>query len=344
MKTSNMNNGAMQDTHITLAHGNGGRYMRELIEKLFARHLANSTLDVQVDAASITLDAGEAVFTTDGFTVQPLEFPGGDIGSLSVHGTVNDLAVAGAIPKYLSLNAFIEEGMEVAQLERIIISLAQAAKQAGVEVVAGDTKVLPRGEGGGLYLATTGIGNRDPGLNLALTNIRDTDVMLVSGPVGDHGISVLLAREQFGLRGDLQSDSASVLPLTRALSGLKGVRFMRDPTRGGLATVCHELLRATGMGIRINQTGIPISDPVQSVCDMLGYDPLFLACEGRVVAIVEAQQAQLVLTKWQALPEGINAKIFGRIDAGLSQVVLETDLGGERILEELEDDPLPRIC
>ena len=334
----------MQDTHISLAHGNGGRYMRELIEELFARHLANDALDVQVDAASITLDATDIIFSTDGFTVQPLEFPGGDIGSLAVHGTVNDLAVAGSIPKYLSLNAFIEEGMEIAQLERIISSLAKAAKQAGVKVVAGDTKVLRRGEGGGLYLATTGIGIKDPGLKLGLDKIRDGDVMLVSGSVGDHGISVLLAREQFGLRGDLQSDSASVIPLTQALSGMDGLRFMRDPTRGGLATVCHELLRSTDMGIRIDQASIPISDPVQSVCDMLGYDPLFLACEGRVVAIVEPSIAELVLEKWRALPDGRDAAIFGTIDADLSQVVLETDLGGERFLEELEDDPLPRIC
>lgn len=334
----------MQDTHISLAHGNGGRYMRELIEELFARHLANDELDVQVDAATITLDQRQVVFSTDGFTVQPLEFPGGDIGSLAVHGTVNDLAVAGSIPKYLSLNAFIEEGLEIAQLERIIISLASAARQAGVKVVAGDTKVLRRGEGGGLYLATTGIGIKDPGLNLGLDKIRDGDVMLVSGSVGDHGISVLLAREQFGLRGDLQSDSASVLPLTQALSGMDGLRFMRDPTRGGLATVCHELLHSTNMGIRIEQARIPINDPVQSVCDMLGYDPLFLACEGRVVAIVDPAQAEQVLANWQALPDGANAAIFGKIDASLSQVVLETDLGGERILEELEDDPLPRIC
>jgi hydrogenase expression/formation protein HypE len=334
----------MQDTHISLAHGNGGRYMRELIEELFARHLANDQLNVQVDAASLTLDSREVIFSTDGFTVQPLEFPGGDIGSLAVHGTTNDLAVAGAIPKYLSLNAFIEEGLEIAQLERIIISLARAASEAGVKVVAGDTKVLKRGEGGGLYLATTGIGFKDPGLNLGLDRIRDGDHILVSGSVGDHGISVLLAREQFGLRGDLQSDSANVTPLTRALSGIDGLHFMRDPTRGGLATVCHELVHSTHMGIRIQQAAIPISDPVQSVCDMLGYDPLFLACEGRVVAIVDPDQAQQVLAKWQALPAGRDAAVIGKIDAGLSQVILQTHLGGERFLEELEDDPLPRIC
>ena len=339
-----MTDSSMQDTHISLAHGNGGRYMRELIDEIFARHLANDKLDVKVDAASLSLDSLDIVFTTDGFTVQPLEFPGGDIGSLAVHGTANDLAVAGAIPKYLSLNAFIEEGMEIAQLERIVRSLASAAVEAGVEVVAGDTKVLRRGEGGGLYLATTGIGIKDHGFNLGLDKIRDGDVMLVSGPVGDHGISVLLAREQFGLRGDLQSDSANVLPLTQVLSGMDGVHFMRDPTRGGLATVCHELVKTTGMGIRIRQTDIPINDPVQSVCDMLGYDPLFLACEGRVVAIVAPDQAAQVLEMWQALHKGDKAAIFGEIDAGLSQVVLQTDLGGERILEELEDDPLPRIC
>ncbi len=334
----------MQDTHITLAHGNGGRYMRELINELFARHLANDDLDVQVDAASLTLESREIIFTTDGFTVQPLEFPGGDIGSLAIHGTTNDLAVAGAIPKYLSLNAYIEEGLEIEQLERIIISLANAARQANVKIVAGDTKVLRRGEGGGLYLATTGIGIRDKNFSLGLDLIKDGDNILVSGSVGDHGISVLLAREQFGLRGDLQSDSANVFPLTEALSGLSGLHFMRDPTRGGLATVCHELVRATSMGIRICQAEIPINDPVQSVCDMLGYDPLFLACEGRVVAIVDPQQAQQVLEKWQALPDGKDAAIIGRMDASLTQVVLETDLGGERMLEELEDDPLPRIC
>jgi hydrogenase expression/formation protein HypE len=334
----------MQDTHITLAHGNGGRYMRELIEEVFARHLANDKLDVQADAVSITLDEGEVVFTTDGFTVQPLEFPGGDIGSLAVHGTVNDLAVVGAIPKYLSLNAFIEEGLEIAQLDRIIKSLASTASEIGVKVVAGDTKVLKRGEGGGLYLATTGIGIKEKGLKLGLDQIRDGDVMLVSGSVGDHGISVLLAREQFGLRGDLQSDSACVLPLTQALIVLPGLRFMRDPTRGGLATVCHELQRATKMGIRVRQADIPIKDPVQSVCDMLGYDPMYLACEGRVVAIVGPDQAQEALKIWRSLPDGNGAAIIGEVDAGLSHVVLHTDLGGERFLDELEDDPLPRIC
>ncbi|MCW9057627.1 MAG: hydrogenase expression/formation protein HypE [Gammaproteobacteria bacterium] len=332
------------DSHITLAHGNGGRYMRELIDEVFARHLGNPELDVQADAVPIELGAGIPLMTTDGFTVQPLEFPGGNIGSLAVHGTTNDLAVAGAIPICLTLNAFIEEGLETARLERIIVALAEAAREIDVRVVAGDTKVLPRGEGGGLYLATTGIGLRAPGVDLGLHHIRPGDRLLVSGPVGDHGIAVMLAREQFGLRGDLQSDSASVLPLTRVLLQAPGLRFMRDPTRGGLATVAHEIARATGLGVRLEQERIPVRDPVQSVCDMLGYDPLFLACEGRVVAVVAAEAAAELLVRWQALPQGRDARDIGTIEASHGHVVLVTPLGGERILEELEDDPLPRIC
>ena len=334
----------MQDRFISLAHGNGGRFMRELIDEVFARHLANPGLDTHSDAVMLALDGGEVMFTTDGFTVQPLEFPGGDIGSLAVHGTTNDLAVAGAEPLYLSLNAFIEEGMEVARLDRIVASLASTAQAVGVRVVAGDTKVLRRGEGGGLYLATTGIGMRRPGTRLGLDAIQAGDRVLVSGPVGDHGIAVLLAREQFGLRGDVRSDAASVLPLTRAAMRYPGLRFMRDPTRGGLATVCHEIHQATGLGVRLQQAEIPLRDAVQSVCDMLGYDPLYLACEGRVVAVVAEPEAQAVLAQWRSLPQGLDAALIGVIDAHSQQVLLETELGGERLLEELEDDPLPRIC
>jgi hydrogenase expression/formation protein HypE len=331
-------------THITLAHGNGGRFMRELIEQVFARHLSNPLLDIQSDAVALPIEGGEIMFTTDGFTVQPLEFPGGDIGSLAVHGTVNDLAVAGATPLYLALNAFIEEGLEVAQLERIIASLARAARDAGVRVVAGDTKVVRRGEGGGLYLATTGVGVRDPKLQLGMQQIRAGDAILVSGPIGDHGIAVMFAREQFGLRGDLQSDSACVHPLTRALTPLPGLRFMRDPTRGGLAMIMHEIAHATGLGVRLKEHTIPVRDPVASVCEMLGYDPMYLACEGRVVAIVAPDQAHTALAAWQAHPQGRVAAIIGTVAQNGPRVLLETRLGGARILEELEDDPLPRIC
>jgi len=333
----------MQDTHISLAHGNGGRYMRELIDEIFARHLANPDLDVQADAAALSLESTDVMFTTDGFTVQPLEFPGGNIGSLAVHGTTNDLAVAGAIPKYLSLNAFIEEGMEIATLDRIIQTLAETAAEIGVKVVAGDTKVVRRGEGGGLYLATTGIGIRY-GHKLSMNNIKPGDQILVSGPVGDHGIAVMLAREEFGLRGDIQSDAASVLNLTKAAMKFKGLRFMRDPTRGGIATVCAELNRATGFGIRLMQNQLPIRSAVQSVCDMLGYDPMYLACEGRVVAIVDEGDAHALLKSWQSIDEGQQARIIGSINSEINQVIMQTDIGGERILDELEDDPLPRIC
>ena len=336
---------ALDEARIGLAHGNGGRFMRDLIREVFARHLGGGILDTDLDACPLPqLPTGEVMFTTDGFTVQPLEFPGGDIGSLAVHGTTNDLAVAGATPIYLSLNVFIEEGLEVEVLDRIVASLARAAREIGVQVAAGDTKVLPRGEGGGLYLATTGIGVRRAGLRLNMNEIRPGDQVLVSGSVGDHGICVMLAREQFGLSGELQSDAASVLPLTNALLDFEGLRFMRDPTRGGLATVAHEIARATGCSVRLSETAIPVRDAVRSVCEMLGYDPYYLACEGRVVAILAPEDAERALATWRALPGGQDAAIIGQVDPEGRPVVIETELGGRRMLEELEDDPLPRIC
>ena len=333
----------MEDTRISLAHGNGGRFMRELIEDVFAKHLAGSELNVEADAVAIELNGGDVMITTDGFTVQPLEFPGGDIGSLAIHGTTNDLAVAGARPMYMTLNAFIEEGFEVEQLERIVASLARAAEEADVKISAGDTKVLRRGEGGGLYLATTGVGVRLPGTIPAMGRIRDGDIIIVSGTVGDHGTAVMLAREEFGLRGDLVSDAAPVMALTEPLLEFSGLRFMRDPTRGGIASIAHEILRATGLGVTF-EAGIPVKEQVQSVCDMLGYDPYYLACEGRVVAVVSPEQADLALQKWRGLEAGRDAARIGRVSAASDRVILETSLGGQRFLEELEDDPLPRIC
>lgn len=333
----------MDDKHISLAHGNGGRFMRELIDSVFVRHIGASNLDTQADAVPIDLDGDEVMITTDGFTVQPLEFPGGNIGSLSIHGTANDLAVAGARPLYMTLNVFIEEGFEVEQLERIVASLARAAEDVGVKVTAGDTKVLRQGEGGGLYLATTGVGVRRPGVRPSMQNIQDGDVIICSGTIGDHGTAVMLAREEFGLRGDLVSDAGSVLPLTEAILDYDGLRFMRDPTRGGIASVAHEVVRATGLGVRLEAT-VPVKEPVQAVCEMLGYDPYYLACEGRVVAIIAPAQADDALKAWRALEEGKDAARIGRITSTDKRVILETALGGERFLEELEDDPLPRIC
>jgi hydrogenase expression/formation protein HypE len=340
----------MQDRFVTLAHGNGGRYMRELIAEIFAKHLGDTVrgsapLDVSQDSAPMSLDPdGTPYITTDGFIVQPLEFPGGSIGSLAVHGTVNDLAVCGAIPRYLSLNAFIEEGLEIAQLDRIVADLARAARDAGVAVLAGDTKVVPRGEGGGLYLATTGVGNRPLECNYGFGSIRSGDRILVSGPVGDHGICVLLARDEFEISGKVTSDSACVLPLTRAAAGIEGVRFMRDPTRGGLASVANELAAATGQTVRLGETAVPIRDSVRMVCEMLGYDPYYLACEGRVVAVVAEENAHQLLRAWQALDSGKDAAVIGTLTEGDARVILETEIAGERLLEELEEDPLPRIC
>lgn len=329
---------------VILAHGNGGRLTRELVETVFARALANPWLDSRHDGARVTLDGADMVLTTDAFTVQPLEFPGGDIGALAVHGTVNDLAVMGATPLYLTLSALIEEGQDLAQLQRLIESLGRAAGAAGVSVVTGDTKVVRRGEGGGLYLAVTGVGRRDLGLILDFDRIRPGDAVLVSGPVGDHGIAVLLAREEFGLRGDVLSDSASILPLVKALQGVPGVGFLRDPTRGGLATVIHELSQGSGHGIRLREPAVPVREPVRTVCDILGYDPFYLACEGRVVAVVDRAHAAAALAAWRALPQGADAAIIGEVTGDAPGAILETALGGERFLEELEDDPLPRIC
>lgn len=332
----------MRETQVLLAHGNGGRQMRELIDEIFVRHLGNPALDQNADAALIPLPDAEIVISTDGFTVDPLEFPGGDIGSLAVNGTVNDLEVSGADALYLTLSCFIEEGFEIRRLDRLVLSLAGAAASAGVRIVAGDTKVVRRGEGGGLYLNTTGVGARRRGLQLGMNRIGAGDRVLVSGPVGDHGTAVLLARGEFSLRGNLESDCASVAPFCRALRAVDGLRFMRDPTRGGLATVANEIARATGFGVRLQEERIPLRPEVQSVCEMLGFDPLYLACEGQVVAVVASEALPAALSALRAA--GAQASDIGEVVSTEATVVLETPLGGERLLEELESDPLPRIC
>jgi hydrogenase expression/formation protein HypE len=331
-------------THIMLAHGNGGRLMRELISDVFARHFANPDLDTGVDSAILPGTDGDLFVTTDGFIVDPLEFPSGDIGSLAVHGTVNDLAVSGAAPRWLTMSFLIEEGFEIDRLDRIAASIGRAARECGVRIVAGDTKVLPRGLGGGLYIAASGIGTRASGVDLSLNKIRPHDVILVNGTIGDHGAAVLLARGAFGLQGNLRSDSASVLPYTDAALKFEGLRFMRDPTRGGIATVANEISLRTGLRIVLDEMALPISDEVRGVCDMLGYDPLYLASEGRVMAVVDPGEATPLLNAWRTLPGGEAAGIAGHIAPGRRCVVLRTTLGGERLLDELEDDPLPRIC
>ena len=329
-------------THITLAHGNGGEQMRQLIERLFAKYLANPILNLSADAATLPVINGVPMVTVDGFTVQPLVFPGGDIGSLAVHGSVNDLAVAGAKAKYLTLAAILEEGLSIDLLEQVVASLSYTANEAGVQVVCGDTKVVSRGQGSGIYLTTTAIGERVCQQPLGMAQIQQGDAILVSGPVGDHGAAVMLAREQFGLSGDLQSDAANVYPFCEALYDLPGLRFLRDPTRGGLATVLHEIQLATQLGMRVREADIPVRETVASVCEMLGYDPYYLACEGRIIAVVSADQAEQALARWQAIQP--DAAIIGELVASHQRVVLQTSLGGERVLEPLMDEPLPRIC
>jgi hydrogenase expression/formation protein HypE len=327
---------------ITLAHGNGGRLMRELIRAIFARHF--DAIDSTADAALLPRPDGESFFTTDGFIVDPLEFPGGDIGTLAIHGTVNDLAVSGATPRFLAVTCLIEEGFAIATLERIAASMGRAARECGTNIVAGDTKVLPRGQGGGLYLSVAGIGTKNAGAPPGLASIRAGDAILVSGTLGDHGTAILLARHEFGLHGDLVSDCASVVPFTSAAEAVSGLRFMRDPTRGGIATVANEISLATKCRVMLQETQLPLQEQVRGICDMLGYDPLYLACEGRVVAVVAPGQAAGLLATWRAIQGGGRAAIVGHIEAGRAGVVLRTALGGERILDELEDDPLPRLC
>jgi hydrogenase expression/formation protein HypE len=332
-----------KDTHVSLAHGNGGRLMRELIDEVFAQVLKNPFLDTSCDAVSLPTPIGEElVVTTDGFTVKPLEFPGGTIGSLAVHGTVNDLAVVGALPRFMTLSVFVEEGLEIAVLRRVADSLAQAARACGVSVVAGDTKVVGRGECDGLYLSTTGIGFKSLAQRFALDQIQAGDHILVSGAIGEHGAAVMLAREAYGFRGDLKSDAASVMPEAQSLAALPGVRFMRDPTRGGLATVAHEIARATGFMVQLVESQIPVNDAVHSVCELLGFDPLYLACEGRIVVVVAPESSAAALSALRRVAPA--AALIGEIRSGGPQVILETSFGGRRSLDELEDDPLPRIC
>jgi len=336
-----------QRGRISLAHGNGGRRMRELILEVFARRLANPHLDTDNDAATVPVEGDSILMTTDGFTVQPLEFPGGDIGTLAVYGTVNDLAVAGAVPRYLCLNVFVEEGFEIARLARIIESTATAAHESGVAIVTGDTKVLPHGGCDGLFLATSGVGVRRGGFSLGMHAIAAGDAILVSGPIGDHGTAIMLAREQFGLHGVLNSDCSNVTPLAAApydLPDPTALRFMRDPSRGGLACVLHEIATRTDLGMQIDEASVPVRPSVRAVCEMLGFDPYYLACEGRVVAVIATEVAEELLRRWRALPQGRDAAIIGRMVADTSQVELHTAIGGRRLIEELEDDPLPRIC
>jgi hydrogenase expression/formation protein HypE len=328
----------LRDELITLAHGSGGKATHTLVEQLFLEELRNPLLEELGDAAV----ADGLAFTTDSFVVKPLFFPGGDIGELAVNGTVNDLAVAGAEPLWLSAAFVIEEGFPLADLRRIARSMAGAAERAGVPVVAGDTKVVERGSADGLFITTAGVGR----MRTTFGRPQPGDRVLVSGTMGDHGFAVLVARGDLRLESNLVSDTTPVHELTAALAELgPALRFMRDPTRGGLATTLNELAQTTRLGVRLDEQAIPVRPEVAGAAEILGIDPLYVANEGKLVAVVAPEAADDALAALRADPLGADAAIVGELLAepeGL--VLLDTALGGSRIVDMLVGDPLPRIC
>ena len=336
----------LRDELVTLAHGAGGKATRALVEGLFVEELGNPLLAPLSDSALLELNGSRLAFTTDSYVVKPLFFPGGDIGDLAVNGTVNDLAVAGARPLALSAGFVIEEGFPVSDLRRIASSMARAAEAAGVSVAAGDTKVVERGKADGLYVTTAGIGVVALGVELGPERVQPGDRVLVSGTIGDHGMAVMVARGELQLEVDLASDTACVLELAQALLSLEGaVRFMRDPTRGGVATALNELAQAADLAVYLDEAALPVRPEVVGTSEILGIDPLYVACEGRLIAIVAPDACDAALALLQALPLGAGAVIVGEVRAepeGL--VLLETSFGGSRVVDMLVGDPLPRIC
>lgn len=331
---------------VTLAHGAGGKASRALVEGLFLEELSNPLLAPLGDAATFDLAGARIAVTTDSYVVKPLVFPGGDIGELAVNGTVNDLAVSGARPLVLTAGFVVEEGLPMATLRTIAASMARAAVDAGVVIAAGDTKVVERGAADGLYVNTAGIGVVPPGVELGPERVRPGDRVLVSGTLGDHGTAVLVARGDLELEVDLESDTAPLHELTAALLELGGaLRWMRDPTRGGLATALNELAGASGLAVRLDERALPFRTEVAGAGELLGIDPLYVANEGKLVAVVAPEGADDALAALRRHPLGAEAALVGSIEAdppGL--VLLDTALGGSRIVDMLVGDPLPRIC
>ena len=331
------------DEIISLDYGSGGKKTARLIEKLILPRLDNPALRELGDGAIVS--GGEKlVFSTDSFVVSPLFFPGGDIGKLSVCGTVNDLSMCGAEPKYLSCSFIIEEGFPFSQLERIVASMAAQCEKAGVQIVTGDTKVVEKGRGDGIYINTAGIGVlRHPGLSPG--NIRPGDKVLVSGFVGDHGTAVMLARNQM-MQGEIASDCAALNGLTEAiLTAAPGVRVLRDPTRGGVATTLNEFVEGTALGIGLEEARIPVRPQVQAACDMLGLDPLYCANEGKLLAVAAPENADAVLAAMRGHELGAHAAIIGEVTERYpGKLTLRTAFGGSRVLQKLSGAQLPRIC
>jgi hydrogenase expression/formation protein HypE len=336
----------MTDERITLAHGAGGKATHTLIEAVFLDAFRNPLLEPLEDQAVFTVDSGRLAFTTDSFVVRPLFFPGGDIGELAVNGTVNDLAMSGARPRYLSAGFIIEEGLPTADLVRITASMARAATAAGVQVVTGDTKVVERGKADGCYINTAGVGVIEHGLTLGAGQARPGDVVLVSGPIGDHGITVMLARGELDIESDITSDTAPLADLVaRLLAAAPGVRCLRDATRGGVATVLNEVARASDVAVVLDERSVPVRAEVRGASEILGIDPLYVACEGRFVAVVDPGDADAALDALRAHPQGAQAAVIGQVKADPpALVLLKTEFGGTRIVDVLIGDPLPRIC
>ena len=331
---------------VDLRHGSGGRVMAQLIESLFVKHFDNALLRQGNDCAAFEVAAGRMVMSTDGHVVSPLFFPGGDIGSLAVHGTLNDLAMSGARPLYLSAGFILEQGFPLAELERIVASMARAAKRAGVPVVTGDTKVVERGKGDGVFITTTGIGAVPDGVAISGEMAGAGDAILVSGSLGDHGVAVMAGRENLRFETAIESDSAALHGLVAAMvAAVPDIHCLRDPTRGGLATTLNELSRQSGVGMLIREAAIPVKPAVSAACELLGLDPLYLANEGKLVCICAAADAGKLLDVMRDHPLGADAAIIGEVlDDPQRLVQMETRLGGRRVVDWLAGEPLPRIC
>ncbi|GAA2804664.1 hydrogenase expression/formation protein HypE [Saccharopolyspora taberi] len=330
---------------ITLAHGSGGKATQTLVEAVFLEAFRNELLEPLEDGAELPLEGHRLAFTTDSYVVSPLFFPGGDIGDLAVNGTVNDLAVTGATPRYLSAGFLIEEGFPLAELTRIVESMANAARAAGVQIATGDTKVVEKGKADGCYINTTGIGVvRSHGLGVA--GVRPGDAVLVSGPIGDHGITVMLARGELDIDADVVSDTAPVHELVAdLLAAVPEVRALRDATRGGVATILNEIARAAKVAVFVDEESVPVRTEVRGASELLGIDPLYVACEGRIVVVVPGERAEAALAAMRAHPQGEQAALIGRVgDDPPGLVLLNTAFGGTRIVDLLVGDPLPRIC
>lgn len=334
--------------HVELAHGGGGRAMAQLIEELFFAAFANEHLAQGNDGAvlSIPPGAGRLVMTTDAHVVSPLFFPGGDIGCLAVHGTVNDLAVMGARPLWLAASFILEEGFPLADLKRIVDSMANAARAAGVSIVTGDTKVVERGKGDGVFITTTGVGVAPDGLALSGDGARPGDAILLSGSIGDHGMAIMSKRENLAFDAPIESDTAALHGLVvDMLESGADIRVMRDPTRGGLAATLNEIAKQSGVGMRIEEASIPVRPVVEAACEFLGFDPLYIANEGKLVAICAADDAERLLAAMRAHPLGHEAAIIGTVHSDTHCFVqMKTRFGGYRNVDWLSGEQLPRIC